>query len=211
MAELSNYIRNIAIFLIFSSFVSIIMPGEKFKQYIDLLLGIVLIFVVIAPLGGIIAGLSGGSGDIFRDIGLEYDRAVLSRQIEWAQEAGMEAVLQNYHDGLTEQLQRIVGNHGFTLENAEFKIDTTQENFGTITSLNAVLTPGHASGQSLINIDPVRINTTIGQMGQDPQRHSAAHGENDAESPQIMSLKNVISDFYNLDIANIILETRDGQ
>ena len=210
MAEISNYIRNIAIFLIFSSFVSIIMPGKNFKPYIDLLLGIVLIFVVIAPLGGIIASLSGGSGDIFRDIGLEYDRAVLSRQIEWAEEEGMQAILQNFHQGLTEQLKRIVGNNGFALHSAEFEIDT-QENFGAIISLYAVITPGATSTQSLVRIDPVRIGTAIGQMGQDPQRNIADESANDAETQQIMSLKSVISDFYNLDMSNIILETRDGQ
>ena len=203
MIEIGNYVRNIAVFMIFSSFIGIIMPGEKYKQYVDLVLGIVLIFVIIAPLGGIIAGLSGGSGDIFSDINLSYDRAVMARHIESAEEAGLEQILSNYREALTEQLRRIVGNHAFTLHHAEFEIDTG-EDFGKILHLHLVVSQGEASSARLVRIDPVRINPAINTRG---QAQTAENG--DVETPQIMSLKNVISDFYNLDMSNIILEMRD--
>jgi len=75
MEEIGDYIRNIAMFLIFSSFVGIIMPGEKYKQYVDLALGIILILVIIAPLGNVITALG---GDVFSDISLSYDRALMA-------------------------------------------------------------------------------------------------------------------------------------
>ncbi|MCL2350256.1 MAG: stage III sporulation protein AF, partial [Defluviitaleaceae bacterium] len=58
MTALSEYIRNLAVFLIFASFISIISPGKKYEQYINLVLGIILIFVIIAPLSGIVNSIA---------------------------------------------------------------------------------------------------------------------------------------------------------
>lgn len=204
MTALSTYIRNIAVFLIFSSFITIIVPSKKYEQYINLILGTILVFLIASPLAGIIGSFSSGSGNIFRDMTLQYDRAVLSRQIADANEAGIEAILADYRNALTEQLGRIVANHGsFTLHHAHFTIDT-DENFGEILSIHAILSEGTTTGRPpLISIDPVRIDLAINTRGQP----AAAE---DAESPQIMSLKKAISDFYKLDTANIILETREN-
>ena len=201
MLELSNYVRNIAVFLIFASFVTIISPGKKYEQYINLVLGVILIFVVTAPLAGVIGALAGGSGDIFRDIELSYDRAMLARQIESGGEAQLEMILAGYKDALTEQMGRIVRNHGeFELVGVEFDVDTG-ENFGQILAVRAVVTEATGGRTPFIHIDPVRIAIGVNDRGGDRDREHV-------ESPQIMSLKNAVSDFYNLDIENIILETR---
>ena len=202
MLELSGYIRNIAVFLIFASFVTIISPGKKYEQYINLVLGIILIFVVTAPLMGVIGALSGGSGNIFADVNLQYDRAAMARQIENADEARQEMILLGYRDALTEQMERIVRNHGeFVLHGVDFEIDM-EENFGKILNIYVVVGESSVGSRTpFITIDPVRIGgvNTRGEPGQNAE----------TQPPQIMSLKNVISDFYNLDMENIILETRD--
>jgi len=202
MAFLANYIRNIAVFMIFASFVTIICPSKKFEQYINLVLGIIMIFVVAAPLAGIITSITGSSGNILRDMHINYDRAVLARQIADADQAGRDAIIAEYRSALTEQLRRVVDTHGtFSLQDAYFDIDV-DENFGKILSIHAVLTTRTVGRQPLISIDPVRIEIGIGTRGL-PASSDAT------ESPQILTLKNAISDFYNLDMSNIILETRD--
>jgi len=202
MTFLANYIRNIAVFIIFASFVTIICPSKKFEQYIKLVLGIIMIFVVAAPLAGIITAITGGSGSPLRDMHINYDRAVMARQIADADQAGRDAIIADFRAALTEQLRRVVDTHGvFTLLDAYFEIDLG-ENFGEILSIRAVVSEGAAGGTPLVRIDPVRIDFGIGTRGMP----AAA---TDVESPQIVSLKNAISDFYNLDRSNIILETRD--
>jgi len=201
MVYLANYIRNIAVFMIFSSFVTIISPGKKFEPYLNLVLGIILIFIVAAPLAGIITSITSGSGNILRDMSIQYDRAALSRQIADADQAGRDAIIAEYHDALTEQLRRVVATHGsFTLREAYFEINT-DENFGEILSIYAIVSEAESGGVPLVRIDSVRIGLELGTRGEPPP--------DAVESPLIMSLKNVISDFYNLALANIILETRD--
>ncbi|MCL2353931.1 MAG: stage III sporulation protein AF [Defluviitaleaceae bacterium] len=202
MTHIADYIRNLAVFIIFSSFISIINPGKKYEQYINLVLGIILIFIIISPLSGIINAFAGSSGDIFADISLSYDRAALARQIEQADQSQRELIISIYKEGLTAQIERLIDNHGyFTLDYASFSIDE-RENFGEIITIHLFLIEIERA-RAFIRIDPVRIDPIIGSRGE-PRQTGA---ENQA-APEILSLKNLLSSFYNLDMQNIILEVR---
>ncbi|MDR2182581.1 MAG: stage III sporulation protein AF [Clostridiales bacterium] len=194
MQIVSEYIRNIAVFLIFSSFITIISPGKKYEPYINLVLGIILIFLITAPLAGVITAISGGTGDFFSDAALRHERAVMAQQIEEAGQAQIDAILETYTRSLTEQLDRIVSRHGFTLHHADFDIDTG-EAFGAIDAIHLTVGEDEAPA-ALIRIDPVRIGAAVNTRGEP----TPAEIE---ESPQIISLKNAISDFYNLSEDNI--------
>jgi len=58
---MSEYIRGIIFFLIFVSFVGIILPEGKYKNYINLVLGFVVMALVFRPvsdIGGIVGNIS---------------------------------------------------------------------------------------------------------------------------------------------------------
>jgi len=199
MIELSNYIRNIAVFLIFTSFIKIISPGGKYDKYINLILGIILIFMIATPIFSIIGWISGGG--TLPDLSVQQDRAALVRQIEDSDAAGQEMILDAYREGLAARLRHIVDGHGeFVLVESLFEIDR-EENFGDIKSLHMIVDKIGGS-MPFISIDRVRIDFGVNTRGQ-PQE------DGDAEPWQIMSLKNLISDFYNLDMQNIVIETRN--
>jgi len=206
MSALSEYIRNIAIFLIFASFITIIIPGKKFQPYINMVLGVVLIFIITMPLAGVIAALSNSSGDIFADINIHYDRAVLARQISQAEEAQIDMILDAYRQSLTEQLSRIIDSHGhYSLVAADIDIDRGA-NFGEILSITARVTETAASPPPLVQIDRVRIDMAVNTRGE-PQPPAT----DDVENPHIMSLKIAIAHFYNLGAENILLLTDNNQ
>ena len=48
--SLSAYIKIIASFLIFSAFVEIILPDTKFRKYIMMVCGLIMISVLISPI-----------------------------------------------------------------------------------------------------------------------------------------------------------------
>lgn len=50
MQIFSEYIRNLAVFLLFMSFVGVIAPSEKYKSYINLVAGFVLMFIMVSPI-----------------------------------------------------------------------------------------------------------------------------------------------------------------
>jgi len=194
MQVVSEYIRNIAVFMIFSSFITIISPGKKYEPYINLVLGIILIFLITIPLAGVINAIAGGSGDFFSDASLQHERAIMARQIEDAGQAQIDTILETYTQSLAQQLTRIVENHGFALHNVEFDIDSG-EDFGKIQSMRITISEDDVQPR-LIRIDPVRIAAGVNTRGE--QTPSEIE-----ESPRIISLKNAISDFYNLSEDNI--------
>jgi len=197
MQMISEYIRNIAVFLIFSSFITIISPGKKYEPYINLVLGIVLIFLITAPLVGVINTIAGGSGDFFSDAALQHERAVMARQIEDAGQAQIDAILEAYAQSLNQQLSRIVSNHGFTLHHASFDIDAVDD-FGAILSIHLTVDEDDERA-SFIRIDPVRIAPAVNTRGEHQPMSEIE------ESPRIVSLKSAISDFYNLSEDNIYI------
>ena len=202
MGALSDYIRNLAVFLIFASFVSIISPGKKYEQYINLALGVILILVIIAPLSGVVNALAGSSGDIFADVSLAYDRHALARQIEKADQAGIDSIMRMYTEGLTEQTRRIIENHGyFALLAANFQIDQVYD-FGNVLSIHLIVTELDVQ-MPLVRIEEVRISPAINTRGEPVLQNSTI-----AEDARKLSLKNLLASFYNVDISNIILQVQ---
>jgi hypothetical protein len=200
MQAVSEYIRNIAVFLIFSSFITIISPGKKYEPYINLVLGIILIFLITIPLTGVINAIAGSSGDFFSDATLQHERAVMARQIEDAGRAQIDAILESYIRSLNQQLSRIVSDHGFTLHYADFEIESGLSeglDFGAILSMRITVSEDDVP-LPLIRIDPVRILPAVNTRGQPVPSEIE-------ESTRIISLKNAISDFYNLSEDNIYI------
>ena len=199
MLELSNYIRNIAVFLIFTSFIKIISPGGQYDKYINLVLGIILIFMIATPVFSVIGWISGGG--TIPDLNAHQDRTALVRQIEDADAAGKEMILDAYREGLTARLIQIVDGHGeFVMVESLFEIDR-EENFGEIKSLY-IKVDEKGGNTPFVSIERIRINFGVNTRGQRQE-------SGDVELSQIMSLKNLISDFYNLDMQNIVIETRN--
>lgn len=58
MELLTDYARTLAIFMVFSAFVSIILPSGAFKKYIALILNIMLISLVLKPINSIVGSNS---------------------------------------------------------------------------------------------------------------------------------------------------------
>lgn len=50
MSYIVLYFRNIVIFIIFSTFVSLLLPSNKYKQFIDLVMGLILVSIILSPI-----------------------------------------------------------------------------------------------------------------------------------------------------------------
>lgn len=56
MNQITDVIREIAIFLILINIISSLVPGESYKKYLKMILGIIIILIVINPLWKIVNG-----------------------------------------------------------------------------------------------------------------------------------------------------------
>lgn len=200
---LRDYVQNIAMVVIFTSFLGLILPGGKYKDYIKLITGLAIILAVISPVAGFFSGRS--LDDFFREaqrqIGMDIAANAISSGIIF-EDTMRRAVLEEYRAGLKTQMSLKISNMGYELIEARIYIDDSDENFGMIEGLALkLLKKAEETERGLIRVDRVNIeNINIRRTEND----------NADENPEINAIKNLLSDFYNLPVRNIHIETLSG-
>ncbi len=51
MTFLTDYIKKIAEFMLINAVVSVIVPDSKYKLYINMIMGIILVALILSPIG----------------------------------------------------------------------------------------------------------------------------------------------------------------
>ena len=197
----SDYIQNIAMVVIFAGFLGLILPRGKYRDYVKLITGLVVILAVISPAAGFFTGRS--LEDFFeeaqRQIRMDIARGAISGG-HTGNNTMLQAVLEEYRAGLSAQLSLKISNLGYEVEEARIYIDESNENFGRITGLSLVLSekPEEEGGGGLIRVERVSLSSIDIGISIGP-----AENTDRDESPEIIAVKNLLSDFYNLSVENI--------
>ena len=210
IAIVSDYVRNIAVFLLFMSFIGIITPNSKYKSYINLVLGFMLIFVMLAPISSVIASSSLNFDDIFANLESEISAGgddVLARQ-EFYESSQRAIILSTFKRNLIEQVENIVTEHEFHPVSVSIDINDEVENFGDIRSMHIHMSRKNKEEivSSIIQVERIRIdtgNTTPESTNESSQLRELNYSE------EIENLKNYISSFYNLSVSNIHITIRE--
>jgi hypothetical protein len=186
MAEFFEYLRNITYYLMFATIVGIFAPVGKYKKFVSLVLGFVLLLLMIQPLAYFFQG---------RDIPVtQWFAGVpeISRGAEYAHEAWWDSHLRGAFEAQLEaQLARILNANGFALHSAEFE----HTDFAEINSISvSVSRENFSANERLIRIQP-------------PQFRPIQIGEQQVvDCPQQSDVKNLISEFYNLPTSHIYVK-----
>ena len=191
-----EYIQTIAIFLIFSSIVSMLLPNKKYESYVKLTMGIIFIFIVLSPIARFIN--EGFSMPNFGNIQAEQQNMLA--EIENANAQQIMNIMAQYREILDESLADFVSaNSDFIVVASHFEIDY-YDNFGDILSISLRIEekPSQNQRPPFLAIEPIRINNIINSGGLPQPTETTTN-------PRILELKNAISSFYNLDITHIVI------
>ncbi len=193
MEFISNYIKNIGVFIIFITLIGIISPTDKYKKYIKLILGFILIFVVISPISSLL------KNNNFSVDNLMVKMAYSPEQDFEDTISQNDLIIQNYEAELEAQVSNILkNNQKYALENCFFNIDKSEENFGAIKSIGIILNEKTADKKNkLIRIEKVVISEPVSE-------------ENDIQNEELNLIKNSISGFYNLSGENIYITVHEN-
>jgi stage III sporulation protein AF len=195
---LTGYVKNVAVFLILLSFVRILAPSPKYKPYLDLVMGLILIGAVISPL----SGLLNSNSAILPTLKYKINGAEFKNE-EYILDEQNKMILDTYISELKIQVENIVsGSEKYAFEDAEFTIGNTEDDFGEILSVRVLVSERDGRGAqneaSLIRVDGVKVRIPN-------QRAREGAEDNNAE---ILRIKNLISSFYNMSGRNIYLTVR---
>ena len=195
MQAISEYIKQLTQFMIFSALVSIIAPSSSLRKYINLTLGIMLIGLIIEPVGNIIYS----TGD---SLALAYGKyenmislaGVRNDELE-SENAAM--IITEYKKQLEEQITSLLESRStaevlsaLTVVNEDYRTDE----FGSIYGIHVVLHIPYDDSQS------TAASIAFGNQNAPP-------------SPELLTetivndAKKCLMDFYNLEEANIHITT----
>ncbi|MCL2564293.1 MAG: stage III sporulation protein AF [Defluviitaleaceae bacterium] len=195
---LRDYVQNIAMVVIFTSFLGFVLPRGKYKDYIKLITGLVVILAVISPVAVFFDHRS--LDDFFREAQRQIGMDIATNTNAIAggtpfEDTMRRAVLDEYRAGLKTQISLKISNLGYELREASIYINEGNENFGMIEALVLTIAKKEVEEErGLIRVERVNVGT-IGVRGLENEA-----ADND---PEINAIKNLLSDFYNLSVENI--------
>ena len=195
MIELfSSYIRNIAIFIIFMTLIELVLPDSKYKAYINLVSGFLLLFIMLTPVQSMLQNVAVNIYKNPFDISLELDKSIMQKERAYYDKEQKGIIIAMYREQLVQQIEGLISTNGnFHFVGCEITLFEEDENFGEIARLQIEVEEKERE-KSFIRIEKVSV-----KIGNEKTNDE---GE---ESEKLKNLKKSILDFYNLSEANIYI------
>ena len=168
-----EYLRNITYYLLFATLAGMAAPAGKYRQYVKLVTGFILLLLIIKPLAAYTNGLGVPVTEWFAAGPAVYAGAGYGDLYD-------ETLSSVFQEQLRSQLSQLLSQHNFELLEADFYFNADY------TRLESIFVTARRSAEEkkpFIRIEPIRIGT--------------------GESADINVLKKIISSFYSIEAGHI--------
>lgn len=187
MAAFFQYARNITYYLLFAALAGMAAPAGKYKKYVGLVTGLVMVSLILQPLRALLneagrpvtewfAGMvpvpmnTAGTEPTFED---GYD--------QWR----YDTVRVAFEEQLHAQLSTLLAQNGYTLQKAAFEYDDDFSRVSRVTAEVSAASPAASpTHKPFIRIEPVKISV------------GTPEGTGTAEDETAEAVKKLIADFY---------------
>jgi len=181
-----DYIRNITYYLLFAALVGLIAPSGKYKKFVSLVMGFILLVLLLQPIRSII-GTQIPITEWFQGILPTQAKNAVSLDDTYSiwRDTYLAAA---FEAQLSAQLKGLLAQSGINLHDANFEYT---EDFGRLTMIRVQVSREEEESRRVpfIRIEPVRIQP-----------------EEPPDDPLVNEVKNLISGFYNLQKTHIHVE-----
>ncbi len=180
-----HIIKNIIIFSLISFVFLELCPKEEYKKYINLFTGFVLIIIVLNPLSKYF-GKAPDIGNMVNEYFIANELKDMEYFFEDYDQMRVEFVVAGYENEIIADIKAIVESEQLLLDSADIMLDTDvdSEGFLAVTEVSLVVTKKYTDSSERIK------EIVLAETG-------------NAESVQIINIKNKISQVYNVSLDNI--------
>lgn len=184
-----RWIKNIAIFYIIASLILNMIPGDQYKRYVRLFLGIVMVILLIKPVGRL-TGLDGRFAELFGTGSYGAMSADLRAELAFADESRIRVITEEFEKKISADIKDYVESLGavYIDSRPELDIDPASQGYGSLARITLEISRGRAYNQGNIYI---------------PQIHIQGKDNDDGDELLVIEIKNYLADFYNLEKRNI--------
>ncbi|WMJ87647.1 stage III sporulation protein AF [Anaerocolumna sp. MB42-C2] len=207
MSEIYGWVKNIVIFLVLTTIVTNLLGKSSYKKYVNLITGIVLVILVISPLLKLFQ-LDKTMDYYFTTNSLLAEAEDMNDKLADAEDNQMSAILKEYKEQIGKQVSNLLEGENLYLTDIQVKVDEDENNstFGNLLSLN--ITAGYIrkeTKKNSVNIDKVDIeDIKIGE-----KKEKDEDKEKKLLTPSEINIKNLLSDFYNMNPDNINISIQE--
>lgn len=184
-----QWIKNIAVFYIIASLILNIIPGDKYKRYIKLFLGVVMVILLIKPIGRL-TGLDGKFDELFWTGSYGAMSDELKAELAFADEERIRVITAEFEKKISADIKDYVESLGavYISSRPEIDIDPASKGYGSLARISVEISRGGAYSQGNIYVPPVYVQDR----------------DNYYEDELIaIEIKNYLADFYKLEKRNI--------
>jgi len=186
MPAFFEYLRNITYYLLFAALVGLVAPTGKYKKFVSLVMGLIMLVLLLAPVRSIV-GRQIPVTEWFT--GIIPQQAYSTASVDDTYALWRDTYLASaFRAQLRAQLEGLLSRNNITVHEANFEYTG---DFSRITSVSVSVSRDQETNRRVpfIRIEPVQI-----------QREEAP------EDPLINEVKNLIAGFYNLPGSHIHVE-----
>ena len=161
MAELLGWVKNLAVYLIFSELLFQLLPHKRYRKYLRFFAGLILVLLVASPLLQA-GGLEQRMLEVLDSLTSTTPSGEMEEIWEQAEAARSEGLSQEYQAVLQAQVETAAAAYGYQVVScsAEIVLEEGAADFGEIRQLSAVLTRGQGASigqEEEIWVEPVQI------------------------------------------------------
>lgn len=146
MAVLKELVQNILIFYIILSVVMALIGNSSFKKYIQMFSGLVMIIIILNPLMKLLGVENTLNLQLKKNQLFEISQAE-SEDIMVAEMKQSDAVMQQYEETISQQIQSVMNHYDFYATNVQVSIDDSldSDTFGQVQKIEISCQKGTSS------------------------------------------------------------------
>jgi len=205
-AEIYSWIRNIVVFMMINTIIMNLLGNKSYKKYVSIASGMILVLIVVSPLVKVFK-LQENLDYFLETNSFVMNTTDFKNELTKVQSDQNDKISAEYKEQIKSQVKALLLEDKVYLKSFEVQIDMNSESetYGQILKMNVNATTKESKetmGGDL-SIDKVQIN----------QIDIGDNGKKEVEkmpTPTEISMKNKLSDFYNIEQGNINISIQGG-
>lgn len=207
MNEIYSWVKSIIIFLVLTTIISNLLGKSTYKKYVNLITGIILVILVISPLLKLFQ--IDDTLDYFFSFNiLSTEAEDMNSRLVNMEEGQMSEILKEYKDEIKAQVVKILKEQELYLVDIKISLDedTESSNFGKLKTMD--ITASYVRQNTDENKTDIK-EIKIDKIEFDQSKESVDKTEKVTLSPSEIKIKNLLSDFYNMNPDNINISIQE--
>lgn len=194
-----SWAEQVIVAVIIASIIEMILPENKNKKYIKMIIGMYILFNIISPV------IKNNNYFNFEEFNIEKYASTTSSGVEVNQESMDKRLEQLYIEELEKDLKNKVKEKGYNVTSC--RIDAVLNENSSNKGINKIklkvskLNPTNDKNSSVNSIEKVEIKVGLDKILN--SKSNEEKNDNEASKIEIAELRKTLSDYYQLDIKKI--------